>query len=103
MYRLIRPLLFALDAEDAHRLVSLLGRSCLLPQILARCYAFEDSRLHVPLFGRVFASPIVLAAGFDKDAQNLNLAVFKQRVNVRLDMGFGRGVSGFIFSINEAF
>lgn len=28
---------------------------------------------------------------------------FKQRVNVRLDMGFGRGVSGFIFSINEAF
>lgn len=74
MYRLIRPLLFALDAEDAHRLVSLLGRSCLLPQILARCYAFEDSRLHVPLFGRVFASPIVLAAGFDKDAQNLNLA-----------------------------
>lgn len=74
MYRLIRPLLFALDAEDAHRLVSLLGRSCLLPQILARCYALEDSRLHVPLFGRVFASPIVLAAGFDKDAQNLNLA-----------------------------
>lgn len=74
MYRLIRPLLFALDAEDAHRLVSLLGRSCLLPQILARCYALEDSRLHVPLFGRVFASPIVLAAGFDKNAQNLNLA-----------------------------
>ncbi|MDE6286653.1 MAG: hypothetical protein K2L99_06645, partial [Muribaculaceae bacterium] len=28
---------------------------------------------------------------------------FKQRVNVRLDMGFGRGISGFIFSINEAF
>lgn len=28
---------------------------------------------------------------------------FKQRVNVRLDLGFGRGVSGFIFSINEAF
>lgn len=28
---------------------------------------------------------------------------FKQRVNVRLDMGFGRGTSGFIFSINEAF
>ena len=28
---------------------------------------------------------------------------FKQRVNVRLDYGFGRGCSGFIFSINEAF
>lgn len=28
---------------------------------------------------------------------------FKRRVNVRVDMGFGRGCSGFIFSINEAF
>lgn len=28
---------------------------------------------------------------------------FKQRVNVRLDLGFGRHCSGFIFSINEAF
>lgn len=28
---------------------------------------------------------------------------FKSRVNVRLDMGFGRSVSGFYFHINEAF
>lgn len=28
---------------------------------------------------------------------------FKRRVNVRLDLGFGRGQTGFIFSINEAF
>lgn len=28
---------------------------------------------------------------------------FKQRTNVRLDYGFGRGESSFIFSINEAF
>jgi hypothetical protein len=28
---------------------------------------------------------------------------FKKRVNVRLDYGFGRSQSGFIFSINEAF
>lgn len=28
---------------------------------------------------------------------------FKKRVNVRLDYGFGRGCSGFVFSINEAF
>jgi len=28
---------------------------------------------------------------------------FKQRVNVRLDLGFGRGTTGFIFNINEAF
>lgn len=28
---------------------------------------------------------------------------FKQRVNVRLDLGFGRDGAGFIFNINEAF
>lgn len=28
---------------------------------------------------------------------------FKKRVNVRLDLGFGRGQTGFIFNINEAF
>lgn len=28
---------------------------------------------------------------------------FKKRVNVRLDYGFGRDCSGFVFSINEAF
>lgn len=28
---------------------------------------------------------------------------FKKRVNVRLDYGFGKGQSGFIFNINEAF
>ena len=28
---------------------------------------------------------------------------FKKKVNVRLDLGFGRGQTGFIFSINEAF
>ncbi len=28
---------------------------------------------------------------------------FKRRVNVRLDLGFGRGQTGFIYSINEAF
>ncbi len=28
---------------------------------------------------------------------------FKNRINVRLDYGFGRGESGFVFNINEAF
>ena len=27
----------------------------------------------------------------------------KKRVNVRLDLGFGKGQTGFIFNINEAF
>ena len=28
---------------------------------------------------------------------------FKKRVNVRLDLGFGKHQTGFIFNINEAF
>ncbi len=28
---------------------------------------------------------------------------FKKKVNIRLDLGFGRHQTGFIFSINEAF
>ena len=28
---------------------------------------------------------------------------FKKRVNVRLDYGFGKGQTGFLFNINEAF
>lgn len=28
---------------------------------------------------------------------------FKKRVNIRLDLGFGKGQTGFIFNINEAF
>jgi hypothetical protein len=28
---------------------------------------------------------------------------FKKNINVRLDLGFGRNQTGFIFSINEAF
>ncbi len=28
---------------------------------------------------------------------------FKNRINVRLDYGFGRHTSGFVFNINEAF
>jgi hemolysin activation/secretion protein len=28
---------------------------------------------------------------------------FKQRMNVRLDLGFGRHTTGFVFNINEAF
>ena len=28
---------------------------------------------------------------------------FKKKVNVRLDLGFGRHQMGFIFNINEAF
>lgn len=43
---------------------------------------------------------------FDHILPNYGIGIrweFKKRVNVRLDYGFGRHCSGFVFSINEAF
>ncbi|MBA3898481.1 MAG: quinone-dependent dihydroorotate dehydrogenase, partial [Sphingomonadaceae bacterium] len=63
LYRIARPLLFALDAERAHRLTIrgfrfLPGKS-----------ACRDPRLAVRVAGIGFPSPVGLAAGFDKDAE----------------------------------
>ena len=61
MYRQIRPLLFAFEAERAHGLALAALR---LPLPAA---ARPDAMLAQSLFGLHFASPVGLAAGFDKD------------------------------------
>ncbi len=64
IFRTIRPLLFRLDAESAHRLTIRLLR--LLPSVgPAAC----DPVLRQRLFGLDFAGPVGLAPGFDKDAE----------------------------------
>ena len=75
LYRLVRPLVFALDAERAHRLTiralkALPGHHP--PQL-------PDS-LRSTVAGLEFPSPVGLAAGFDKDAE------VPERM---LDLGFG--------------
>jgi dihydroorotate dehydrogenase len=73
LYRLLRPLLFLLPAETAHRLVLwLMGVLSRLPggcALLAALYGRRDPALRVRAFGRELASPIGLAAGLDKDAE----------------------------------
>ncbi|MCG8557699.1 MAG: quinone-dependent dihydroorotate dehydrogenase [Proteobacteria bacterium] len=71
--RLIRPLLYTLPPETAHLLVLRLLRVgqelpglCLFTERLLR-RGSEASKVRV--FGRELASPIGLAAGFDKDAE----------------------------------
>jgi dihydroorotate dehydrogenase len=64
MYRLVRPLIFALDAEAAHR--ATINALKLMPR--RRPPEFPDS-LGIELAGLRFASPVGLAAGFDKDAE----------------------------------
>lgn len=72
MYRrLARPLLFRLDAEDAHHLTLTLletaSRVPAWPALARRLSAPTDARLPQTLWGHRFASPVGLAAGLDKN------------------------------------
>jgi dihydroorotate dehydrogenase len=64
LYPLVRPLVFALDAERAHRLTI---RA--LKAVPAGEPAQEDRRLAIRIAGLDFPNPVGLAAGFDKDAE----------------------------------
>ena len=64
IYPLVRPLAFALDAELAHRVT--IAALKLLP---ARRAPRFDPVLTTSVAGLGFASPVGLAAGFDKDAE----------------------------------
>ena len=64
MYRLLRPLVFRLDAERAHR--ATIAALKLLPK--RRPPSF-DGALTTSIAGLGFPSPVGLAAGFDKDAE----------------------------------
>jgi dihydroorotate dehydrogenase len=75
LYPLFRPLMFALDAERAHR-TTIAALKLLPPGMPAR----RDPMLVVSVAGLEFPNPIGLAAGFDKDAE-----VFAQM------LGFGFG------------
>jgi dihydroorotate dehydrogenase len=63
LYPLLRPLVFALDAETAHR--TTIAAVKLLP--VRPAHLPKSLKCHVA--GLDFCSPVGLAAGFDKDAQ----------------------------------
>jgi dihydroorotate dehydrogenase len=64
IYRLLRPALFALDAEQAHRLT--VAALKLMPT--GRGPA-QDGMLKTRIAGIAFPTPIGMAAGFDKNAE----------------------------------
>lgn len=63
-YPLVRPLVFALDAERAHRLTIRALRV-----VPGGEPAKQDPRLAIRVAGLDFPNPVGLAAGFDKDAE----------------------------------
>ncbi|KRE89521.1 dihydroorotate dehydrogenase (quinone) [Frateuria sp. Soil773] len=71
MYELLRPLLFALDAETAHRL-TLYGLGVAHRSGLGRFVAVPPDDVPVTAFGIRFPNPVGLAAGLDKNADHLD-------------------------------
>lgn len=73
MYQLLKPILFLISPEKAHRLtVGLFKFLCAIPgfKFLFRAnYVYKDDSLKRNLFGLTFDNPVGLAAGFDKDAE----------------------------------
>lgn len=74
MYRrIIQPLLFALPIEEAHRLVLLALRIIgMIPGgrwLLGKCFAVRHPSLEREVFGRRFANPVGMAAGFDPNGE----------------------------------
>lgn len=77
MYRLIRPIFFAMDAERAHHLVMKLTEIFFgwtpMRQLVRSFFRVDDPVLEQTLFGVDFPNPVGLAAGFDKNARHLNV------------------------------
>lgn len=74
MYRrFIKPILFSLNIERAHRAVLVLLRIAgLIPGgrwLLGKCYAVEHPALEREVFGIRFRNPVGLAAGFDRNGE----------------------------------
>ncbi len=71
MYDHLRPLLFKLDAETAHRL-TLYGLGVAQRSNFAHWIATPPTELPTTVFGITFPNPVGLAAGLDKNAGHLD-------------------------------
>src|SRR5687768_2070553 len=85
MYRLLYWLVFSrLPVEGTHRVSFALLRAFVavpgMRSLMQRALGPSDPALRVNVFGREFAGPLGLAAGFDKDAKG---------VDALLALGFG--------------
>lgn len=73
LYELIKPLLFRLEPERAHELVTSILKVAIHTKIpaslVSAALAYDDPILHVECAGMHFSNPIGLAAGFDKHGE----------------------------------
>jgi dihydroorotate dehydrogenase len=88
VYSLLRPALFRIEAERAHRLALVALK--LLP---ARKTAVEAGALAITVAGLAFPNPVGIAAGFDKDGEV---------PDALLALGFGSAEVGSITPLPQA-
>src|SRR4051812_38370734 len=70
LYPALRPLLFRLDPETSHGLgIAALRLAQAVPGAVASLARRHRVDIPQTLFGREFANPVGLAAGFDKNAE----------------------------------
>ncbi|MFM6964067.1 MAG: quinone-dependent dihydroorotate dehydrogenase [Sphingomonadales bacterium] len=84
MYKLVRSILFLFDAEKVHysvmRLLRFIHSVGLLRRLFKSMYIVSNAKLQTEFLGLKFPNPVGLAAGFDKNAQNIDALA---------DCGFG--------------
>ena len=70
---LVKPLLFRLDAEQAHsvvhRFAETVSKSNALKALARSIYNYQSPKLSQQIWGLTFRNPIGLAAGFDKNGK----------------------------------
>src|ERR1035437_5139590 len=73
MYKIIRKILFKIDAEKVHlwvmRWLTVACSIGFIRSILKSVFGHKDPSLERTLWGITFPNPVGLAAGFDKDAK----------------------------------
>ncbi len=84
MYRLLRPLLFLMSAETAHKftikLLSIARFIPFVPLLMRKFFCYSHPSLRREVLGLDFPNPVGLAAGMDKNAVAYNSMA---------DLGFG--------------
>ncbi|WP_087017434.1 quinone-dependent dihydroorotate dehydrogenase [Thaumasiovibrio subtropicus] len=73
LYRIIRPLIFLMDPEDAHymfkRVGVFLGSNGVTRGLTSFLFDFNHPSLHTQVDGVRYRNPVGLSAGFDKDGE----------------------------------
>ena len=76
MYKLLKPILFSMQPEEAHHFTMKLFRTALsvpgMKGFFRGQYTYKSEALRKDLFNLSFKNPVGLAAGFDKDGKYID-------------------------------